>query len=49
RERHEERAHDDGLGLGLVISNAIVTEAGGTLRVDNRDGAVFTITLPRAL
>lgn len=38
----------DGLGLGLVISNDIVTEAGGSFAVENRNGAVFTITLPRA-
>ena len=37
-----------GLGLGLVISNDIVTEAGGTLAVANRGGAHFTITLPGA-
>lgn len=37
-----------GLGLGLVISKDIIAECGGTLAVENRDGAVFTITLPRA-
>ncbi|MCZ0738424.1 sensor histidine kinase [Phreatobacter sp. AB_2022a] len=37
-----------GLGLGLVISNDIITETGGTLAVANRGGAHFTITLPRA-
>ncbi|MCX5494046.1 ATP-binding protein [Kaistia dalseonensis] len=38
-----------GLGLGLVISNDIIAECGGTFVAENRDGAVFTITLPRAL
>ncbi|MFG1277816.1 sensor histidine kinase [Xanthobacter autotrophicus] len=37
-----------GLGLGLVISKDIISESGGTLAVANADGAVFTITLPRA-
>lgn len=37
-----------GLGLGLVISNDIIAEAGGKLAVENRGGAHFTITLPRA-
>lgn len=37
-----------GLGLGLVISKDIIAECGGTLGVENRNGAVFTITLPRA-
>ncbi|MFG1396856.1 sensor histidine kinase [Roseixanthobacter pseudopolyaromaticivorans] len=37
-----------GLGLGLVISHDIVVEFGGTLAVENRHGAVFTLTLPRA-
>ncbi|MFG1420275.1 sensor histidine kinase [Roseixanthobacter liquoris] len=37
-----------GLGLGLVISHDIVAEFGGTLTVENRDGACFTLTLPRA-
>lgn len=37
-----------GLGLGLVISKDIIAECGGTLAVENRRGAVFTITLPRA-
>jgi two-component system, NtrC family, C4-dicarboxylate transport sensor histidine kinase DctB len=38
----------DGLGLGLVISNDIVREAGGSFRAENQDGAVFIITLPKA-
>ncbi|MFS8036149.1 sensor histidine kinase [Xanthobacter sp. AM11] len=37
-----------GLGLGLVISHDIIAECGGSLAVENRGGAVFTITLPRA-
>lgn len=37
-----------GLGLGLVISKDIIAECGGSLAVESRDGAVFTITLPRA-
>lgn len=37
-----------GLGLGLVISKDIIAECGGTLKVENSGGAVFTITLPRA-
>lgn len=39
-----------GLGLGLVISNDIVKDFGGTLAVANREGsgAVFTIGLNRA-
>lgn len=37
----------EGLGLGLVISRDIVTEFGGTLAAENRDGAVFTLSLPR--
>lgn len=37
-----------GLGLGLVISKDILAECGGALAVENREGALFTITLPRA-
>jgi len=37
-----------GLGLGLVIAHDIVAEFGGTLSAENRDGAVFTLALPRA-
>ncbi|OYY75307.1 MAG: hypothetical protein B7Y61_18860 [Rhizobiales bacterium 35-66-30] len=37
-----------GLGLGLVISHDIVAGFGGTLAAENRDGARFTLTLPRA-
>ncbi|WP_296583938.1 ATP-binding protein [Xanthobacter sp.] len=37
-----------GLGLGLVISKDIIAECGGTLKVENDGGAVFTVTLPRA-
>ncbi|MFG1346138.1 ATP-binding protein [Xanthobacter autotrophicus DSM 431] len=37
-----------GLGLGLVISKDIIVECGGTVAVENRGGAHFTITLPRA-
>ncbi|MDR6953621.1 two-component system C4-dicarboxylate transport sensor histidine kinase DctB [Ancylobacter sp. 3268] len=36
-----------GLGLGLVISHDIVAEFGGSLAAANRDGAVFTLMLPR--
>lgn len=36
-----------GLGLGLVISHDIVAEFGGSLAAANRDGAVFTLILPR--
>lgn len=38
-----------GLGLGLVISNEIIAEFGGTFGAENHDGAVFRITLPRSL
>ncbi|OYX73559.1 MAG: two-component sensor histidine kinase [Rhizobiales bacterium 32-66-11] len=37
-----------GLGLGLVISHDIVAGFGGTLAAENRDGARFTLTLPKA-
>ncbi|WP_162246019.1 MULTISPECIES: sensor histidine kinase [unclassified Aureimonas] len=39
----------NGLGLGLVIAGDIVTELGGTLRLDagRAEGAAFTIELPR--
>ncbi|GGF54897.1 two-component sensor histidine kinase [Azorhizobium oxalatiphilum] len=37
-----------GLGLGLVISRDIITEFGGTFSADEGEGAIFTITLPRA-
>lgn len=37
-----------GLGLGLVISKDIIAECGGSLKVENDGGAVFTVTLPRA-
>lgn len=37
-----------GLGLGLVICQDIIREFGGTLAVENRDGAAFTLTLPEA-
>lgn len=35
-----------GLGLGLVICQDILREFGGSLSVENRDGACFIITLP---
>lgn len=37
-----------GLGLGLVIAQDILTECGGTLSARNAGGAVFVLTLPRA-
>jgi two-component system C4-dicarboxylate transport sensor histidine kinase DctB len=39
-----------GVGLGLVISRDITAEFGGRLTVESRpgEGAVFTVTLPRA-
>jgi signal transduction histidine kinase len=39
-----------GLGVGLYVSERIVSAHGGTIRVDSRpgQGATFTITLPRA-
>ena len=39
---------DSGLGLGLSISKAIITEHGGELRVKSSPGnrATFTVLLP---
>lgn len=37
-----------GTGLGLSISHSIVSKHGGSLRVHNDGGAVFTIVLPLA-
>lgn len=39
-----------GIGLGLALAHAIVADAGGTIRLENRDGGGLdaTISLPRA-
>lgn len=37
-----------GMGLGLSLSQRILQRAGGLLTASNKEGAVFTITLPRA-
>jgi signal transduction histidine kinase len=37
-----------GMGLGLSLSQRIVQRVGGLLTASNKDGAVFTITLPKA-
>lgn len=39
---------DEGTGLGLAIVQQVVEQHGGTVEVENRSGAVFTITIPRA-
>ena len=49
RARHREAAADQGAGVGLTISRAIVEAHGGTLEVasdGDGHGATFTITLP---
>lgn len=38
---------NSGMGLGLSLSQRIVQRVGGLLTASNRDGAVFTITLPK--
>jgi PAS domain S-box-containing protein len=50
-ERAVSTRHFGGLGLGLYISAQIVRAHHGSLRVDSEpgQGAVFTVTLPRAL
>jgi signal transduction histidine kinase len=49
---HQVAPADDarrgGTGLGLAICKAIVEAHGGTIRVANDSGAVFTFTLPAA-
>jgi len=40
------RDKHNGTGLGLAIVKQCITAHGGTIRVENRRGAVFTITLP---
>jgi len=42
------KAPGEGTGLGLCIVNRVVTQAGGTIRVENRpgEGATFCVTLP---
>ena len=44
----EERAPGKGVGLGLALSYAIIDEAGGRIRCENREegGALFTVELP---
>jgi signal transduction histidine kinase len=41
---------DKGTGLGLAIANRIITEAGGFISVDSREGegTRFSVTLPAA-
>lgn len=38
---------NSGMGLGLSLSQRIVQRVGGLLTASNKDGAVFTITLPK--
>ncbi len=47
---HDVYEHQRGLGLGLYISNEIVTRHDGTMRVDSTlgTGTTFTVTLPLA-
>lgn len=46
----KSRAGNNGCGLGLSISQAIVQAHGGTIRAENQNGhgAVFTVSLPIA-
>ncbi|MFF5206174.1 ATP-binding protein [Streptosporangium sp. NPDC000396] len=41
------RARSEGSGLGLAIARENALLHGGDIRVENRGGAVFTLTLPR--
>ena len=46
----DARARDTGgTGLGLAITHAVVTAHGGTISVENRPGAEFTVRLPRGV
>jgi two-component system NtrC family sensor kinase len=38
----------NGTGLGLAIVKQYITSHGGTIKVENKEGAVFTINLPLA-
>lgn len=43
----DARARDNGgTGLGLAITHAVVTAHGGTISVENRPGAEFTVRIP---
>jgi two-component system NtrC family sensor kinase len=37
---------NNGTGLGLAIVKQYITAHGGEINVENRNGAVFTISLP---
>ncbi|TCO55998.1 sensor histidine kinase [Actinocrispum wychmicini] len=45
----QARTATEGSGLGLAIARENATVHGGRLDVHNADGAVFTLTLPRAV
>ncbi|MGO4452296.1 ATP-binding protein, partial [Phyllobacterium sp. TAF24] len=38
---------DSGMGLGLSLSQRIVERVNGVLSASNKNGAVFTVTLPK--
>lgn len=50
RARNASRYNADGNGLGLYVARGIVERAGGTMRVESREGrgTTVTFTLPRA-
>lgn len=37
-----------GTGLGLAVAYGLVEELGGRIEVENRNGAIFTVFLPKA-
>jgi signal transduction histidine kinase len=47
-EKGERGPRSDGTGIGLYLVRTLVGRYGGTVDVENDDGAVFTVTLPLA-